>query len=102
MQLKRLYSLVILVSIFLILFSCDRSKPTDKYDNPDYNPKISAFTSGLISSQASVRVMLSSDFLNDFQKKLNLRRNYLSLSLLWKDPPTGLIAERLNSDLLRI
>jgi uncharacterized protein YfaS (alpha-2-macroglobulin family) len=70
MQLKRLYSLVILVSIFLILFSCDRSKPTDKYDNPDYNPKISAFTSGLISSQASVRVMLSSDFLNDFQEEV--------------------------------
>ena len=67
---KRLLPSLILTSIFLILFSCNRSKKEDQYANPEYNAEISAFTSGLVSSNASVRVMLSSDFLSDFQHEI--------------------------------
>jgi alpha-2-macroglobulin len=63
MQLKRFFGIAMLLVATSVLFcQCTGRKKTGEIIDPAYNPYISAFTSGVISSTSSITIVLSEDY----------------------------------------
>jgi uncharacterized protein YfaS (alpha-2-macroglobulin family) len=80
MQPKKYFLTAFLLVFILLLNSCDQGKNQyQKQSGPDYNPEISAFTSGLISNQSTIRVRLSSEPEGEQDLNLAIDKKILSI-----------------------
>ncbi|MCL3782673.1 hypothetical protein EMN47_19990 [Prolixibacteraceae bacterium JC049] len=89
---KHLRLLTILLSFMVVVFSCKEKSTTQKKIDPGFGQYISAFTTGVISSQAPIQIQLSSEFKDSVKVGQLLDKDILSFSpniegkAFWKSP----------------
>jgi len=76
----RQISVLFLTSLFLIFTSCDRQQRNTELSVPEFNPLISAFTSGVISSESSIRIRFAEPFADSVAPNTPVDGNVFSLS----------------------
>ena len=71
---------VLILSVVFLFNSCNEQASQKKDSGPEYNPAVSAFTSGLISSRSTVRLRLSSDYPGTIDTNTPLDKNIFLIS----------------------
>ncbi len=66
--------------LLLLISACDTRSPKSSTEQPDYNPSISAFTSGLISNQSTIQVRLSNDLKEEYDANETIENDVFEFS----------------------
>lgn len=79
--LKTTRGIILFLFIAILLNgSCKKKKGAGELTTPDYNPLISAFTSGIVSNQTNIRVRLSSPVDKEISVNSEVEENVFSFS----------------------
>lgn len=86
-------NLLFLAGVFFVLFAC--SDKTEELEfNPEFTKHISGYTSGVISTEASIKVLLTEPFKGDFTANDQIENTLFSFSpniegkMVWVDAQT--------------
>ncbi len=68
-----------LLAVFMLIAGCKNQGNGSDFDTPEFNPLISAFTSGVISSESSVKVRFTNPFKDSVQPNSPVREGIMML-----------------------
>ena len=79
-MMTRNLQLVLMILLLGVNYQCDRTKQSRASENPEYNPMVVAFTSGLISSESNIQLRFAQDFMDSIVPGSTLKKELITFS----------------------
>ena len=77
---SRIVFAAILLAAFISARQCDRTSGAGALKVPEYHPMVSAFTSGLISTESGIRIQFAEEFADSVIPNASVKEKAISFS----------------------